>query len=157
MRTVEEIITNFQQRGHKITPQRRAIFQIICESNTHPSAEDVYQQVSANMPDISLTTIYNTMRELKELGMIDAVNAVGDGSLRYDKRTDHHDHLYCLHCNQIIDIETPSGSLEIPKEKSMGYKIVKQQVTYYGYCPACQKNMRDKTGREETQASVFNE
>ena len=146
MNSVNEIIIRFRQKGHKITPQRRAIFETIFNNGGHPKADDIYKAVKGSMPDVSLTTIYNTLTELSDLGFIDVVQNVGDGALRYDPRTDTHDHLICLRCNRIIDIENEIDEVDIPENRSKGFQIVKKQVTYFGYCPECQKADGKKTG-----------
>ncbi|HAF62294.1 MAG TPA: transcriptional repressor [Anaerolineaceae bacterium] len=146
MKSMDEIINKFRQQGYKITPQRRAIFEVIYNNGDHPNTEDIYNLLKEKMPDISLTTVYNTLKELNALGFIDVVRNVGDGSIRYDTRIDNHDHLYCLQCNRIIDIEREITDIKISEDEAKGFQIIKQQVTYSGYCPACQKN-KQKSGK----------
>ena len=146
MKSINEIINKFRQQGYKITPQRRAIFEIIYNNGDHPNTEDIYIQLKEKMPDISLTTVYNTLNELNALGFIDVVHNAGDGSIRYDTRSDNHDHLYCLQCKRIIDIEGNTADVKISEDEAKGFQIIKQQVTYSGYCPECQK-IRLKSGK----------
>ena len=141
MKKIEEVIHRFRQEGYKITPQRRAIFEILLENGNHPKAEDIYREIKERMPDISRMTIYNTLNELKALGMVDVVHVVGDDVTRYDPNTEVHHHLYCLNCNRIVDVEPAVYAAEISEEKFGGFHVIKQQITFFGYCPDCQKLM----------------
>ncbi|MBN1264151.1 MAG: transcriptional repressor [Anaerolineales bacterium] len=143
MKTTEEVIQRFRQAGFKITPQRRAIFEVLAGNENHPSVEAMYQEIKIKMPDISLATLYNTLNELNALGLIDIVRDTSQKAVRYDPNTEPHDHLYCLQCNRMIDIENMDKDLELPEERSQGFHILRQQVTYYGYCPDCQKILEE--------------
>ena len=145
MKNIEEAINRFRQEGYKITPQRRAIFEILVNNDNHPKAEEIFNEMKIRMPDISRTTVYNTLKELNELGIIDMVRNVGGDSSRYDPNTENHHHLYCQHCHRIIDIENDFEGVELSEEKSSGFKIVKKQITFFGYCSDCQKNINKIT------------
>ena len=138
MKNIAEIVEEAQKHCYKITPQRREIFKILESNNSHPKAEDIYNALKDSMPDVSLATVYNTLNMLKELGMIDALGVVGDDSVRYDPTTEAHDHLYCLRCNRIVDVEKGQPDLSLTEKEISGFQILKRQVTYYGYCPDCQ-------------------
>lgn len=135
-------ILNLQELGYRITPQRREVIMFLFKSVDHPRAEDVYDALKEKMPEISLATIYNTLNTLKDIGMIDAISTTGDNSVHYDATTEAHDHLYCLGCNKIIDIQTNQNTRSLTKEEISGFQIIKQQTVYYGYCPDCQKRKR---------------
>ncbi len=141
MKNIEEVISKFRQEGYKITPQRRAIFEILVNNGNHPKAEEIYKEMKIKMPDISRTTVYSTLKELNELGTIDMVRNVGDDAIRYDPNTEKHHHLYCLRCHRIIDLEIDFEGVELSEEKSSGFEILKKQITFFGYCPDCQKNI----------------
>ena len=145
MKNIEEAISRFRQKGYKITPQRRAIFKILVNNDTHPNAEAIYQEMKNIMPDISITTVYSTLKELNETGAIDAVHNVGGDSSRYDPNTENHHHLYCQHCHRIIDLEIDFKDVKLSKKTSLGFKIIKKQITFFGYCSDCQKRLSRKT------------
>ncbi|MBN1888114.1 MAG: transcriptional repressor [Thermoflexales bacterium] len=140
MQSVEALVELFRQHGFKITPQRRAIFELLSQDDSHPTAEEVYQHVSAVMPDISRTTVYNTLRELVELGEVAPVEDMSESGVHYDTYTGGHHHLFCMRCHALIDISRDFAGLELTPDESAGYQIVKQQVTFYGYCPHCRSN-----------------
>jgi Fe2+ or Zn2+ uptake regulation protein len=138
MQPVDAIIKLFRHKGLKITPQRRAIFELLTRDDSHPTAEEVYQRLLSVMPDVSRTTVYNTLRELVALGELAEVEDLNEDGTRYDTNANHHHHLFCVRCRTLIDIDRDFEGLELPPEETEGYRIVKSRVTFYGYCPNCQ-------------------
>ena len=87
MRSPEELTQIFRARGLKITPQRQSIFRVLHGSTVHPTAEAVYHSVRAEMPSISLRTVYQTLNDLAAMGEIQAID-LGTGSIRFDRTPD---------------------------------------------------------------------
>jgi Fur family peroxide stress response transcriptional regulator len=98
---VAAVARRLRERGYRFTPQRMAIVQAILESRNHPSAEEIYRQVSAVFPMISLATVYKTLEVLKDIGEI-AELSVG-GRTRYDGNPQPHIHLVCERCHSVTD------------------------------------------------------
>ncbi|MBN2005100.1 MAG: transcriptional repressor [Anaerolineae bacterium] len=142
MTTLEMLIELFRQGGRKITPQRRVILELLSQEGMHPTAEEVYRQIAETMPDVSRATVYNTLRELIALGGLTEAFDFGNGGLRYDTNTEAHHHLFCTRCHTLMDIQHEFAGLALPPEKRMGYVTTHYQVTFYGLCPACQKQER---------------
>lgn len=139
MKSPEAIIQLFNQKGLKITPQRRLIFELLAEDASHPTAEELYQLVISRMPDVSQTTVYNTLRELMAIGELAPVENLSESGARFDTNTRNHHHLFCMHCHTLVDIEREFPDIELSLEEARGYQIVKNQVTFYGVCQECQK------------------
>ena len=138
MKSIEMLLERFRQNGLKITPQRRAILELLADHDSHPTAEQVYQRVLSTMPDVSRTTVYNTFRELIDLGELTIVLGLSEGGQRYDTNAEIHHHLYCTQCQMLIDIDHDFEGLELAPEERSGYQILGRQVTFYGVCPDCQ-------------------
>lgn len=68
----------------KIAPQRRVIFEALSQNDSHPTAEEIYQRVSSVMPDISRTTVYNTLREMVTVDALVEVEDLSGVGMRYD-------------------------------------------------------------------------
>ncbi len=83
MRSPDELTEVFRRRGLKVTPQRRAVFRVLFDDQTHPSAEAVHRTVAAEMPTVSLRTVYQTLNDLAEMGEIRNLD-LGTGSARFD-------------------------------------------------------------------------
>ncbi len=140
MLTLEELIELFRRNGRKMTPQRRAILALLTQSDAHPTAEQIYRQISATMPDVSRATVYNTLRELVTLGGLSETFEAGEGGLRYDVNAGVHHHLFCTRCHALVDVHHDFAELALPPEKTAGYQIERYQIIFYGLCPACQKS-----------------
>ena len=139
MKSTNELIDLFRQNKLKITPQRRAIFDLLNKNKNHPTAEQIYQQISSTMPEVSRATVYNTLRELIALGELSAVENLSENGTRYDTNIAPHHHLFCIRCHTLIDLDVEFEDLNIPTNGQFGYEIIKSQVTFYGICPICQK------------------
>ena len=138
MQAVEGVLQRLRQRGLKVTPQRRAIVTRLAADHGHPDAEDVYRWVAASMPDVSRTTVYNTLRQLVDLGELIPVEDSGPGGTRYDTNPEPHHHLLCIQCRRLVDLRRKFDGLRLSSGERAGYRIVNRQVTFYGYCPDCQ-------------------
>jgi len=138
--SANELVELFRQKGLRVTPQRRLIFDLLCGAGSHPTAERVYERASAIMPDISLSTVYDTLRKLVELGEIQPVEDLSDGGLRYDTNVADHHHLFCVRCNRLVDITLDVVIPDPPPEQSGGFRILTRRVTFQGICPDCQQS-----------------
>ncbi len=132
------LLRKFHENGLKITPQRRLILALLANDESHPTAEQVYQRVLAEMPDVSRTTVYNTLRELSDLGELRPVHDLSEGGQRFDTNSEPHHHLCCVECHRLIDIGRDFEGMSLSPEEASGYQIVGHQVTFYGICPNCQ-------------------
>ena len=138
MRSADALIELFRQNGLKVTPQRRVIFELLAEDDSHPTADEVYQRVLSAMPEVSRTTVYNSLHELVALGELATVEELSESGTRYDTNSSHHHHLFCMRCHALLDIKRDLSGVELPPEERAGYDVVRSQVTFYGVCPDCQ-------------------
>jgi Fur family transcriptional regulator, peroxide stress response regulator len=96
-----------ENAGLRCTPQRLAVYQQLCESAEHPSAENVFQGVRAQIPKISLATVYKALEALVAVGVASKLSAgVGGTCARYDARRDEHYHFRCLRSGTVHDLPT---------------------------------------------------
>ena len=65
----------------KLTPHREAVFQVIQERDDHPTASDIFEAARLRLPSISYATVYNSLRYLKEAGLVLEIN-LGDSASR---------------------------------------------------------------------------
>ena len=144
MKSVDNLIRLFREKGFKITAQRRLIFELLAGDDSHPTAEEIYERVISVMPEVSRTTVYNTLRELVALGELTEVDDPNQSGTRYDTNPGHHHHLFCMRCGALTDVARDFESVRLSPEEAEGYRIVKSQVTFYGYCPKCQRAQRNR-------------
>lgn len=134
---------DLKQKGYKLTPQRRAIVDTIIEKEgEHLTAEEIYDEVKKNCPEIGLATVYRTILLLEELGVICKLD-LNDGCSRYEivhKNEAHrHHHLVCNECKGVIEVQDDLlDELEAVIEKSYEFKILDHSVKFFGLCKKCQ-------------------
>jgi Fur family peroxide stress response transcriptional regulator len=120
--------------------QRQAILEAVKSSRAHPTAEMVHQAIRAEMPSVSLGTVYRNLKVLSASGEIKPL--YGDANnLHYDGRCDDHPHLVCTHCHQVYDM--PDAWLERLgplDEVSTQHEIDFVDITFYGVCEHCRTN-----------------
>ncbi len=138
MPSAEMLIELFRQSRRKITPQRRAIVDVLAQGMSHPTAEEIYQRAAITIPDMSRATVYNTLHELVQLGGLIETYESGEGCMRYDANLGPHHHLFCVRCHTLTDIHHDFADVALPAEKAAGYQVARHQITFYGLCPTCQ-------------------
>jgi Fe2+ or Zn2+ uptake regulation protein len=138
MTSVDKVCAKFRDEGRRITPQRRAIVRALLNNGTHPTADQILTRVQREMPNISLATIYNTLHEMEEMGLLKEMDfGLGLKERRYDVVMEAHDHLICLRCGHVKDVPRAADVLYPPEDEDHNFQVVGRRVTYLGYCPDC--------------------
>jgi len=106
MELIQDIIVKLSGAGLKITPQRVAVMKTLLEQSNHPTADELFHEISKDLPGLSPTTIYNTLDTFVEKGLIRRVKTDAD-VMRYDAVTEHHHHLYCAVSDRMEDYFDP--------------------------------------------------
>ena len=102
----------FRTRGLRVTPQRQALFRLLHDDDSHPTVQRVCQQARAEMPTISLRTVYQTIHDLEALGEVALVD-LGTGSVRVDPVVERpHQHFICTSCGKVRVWSSTSSTSE---------------------------------------------
>ena len=124
----------------RFSRQRESIKDNLCRRKDHPTADMVYSDIRLIYPHVSLGTVYRNLARLVDQGEIAKI-PTKDGTVRYDFRTDPHDHFICRKCGRVVDLESPS---RIDQNTECGHfpedfdgVIEEREVTYYGVCGKC--------------------
>ena len=125
------------ETGEKLTRQREAVLGVIREREDHPTANDIFEAARRRLPGISYATVYNSLRFLKEAGLVHEIK-FGDSASRYDRETDRHDHALCSQCGKLVDFDLPQAA-ELMKAAARRSKFKPESVhlTLKGVCPDC--------------------
>ncbi|HEX8354603.1 MAG TPA: transcriptional repressor [Pyrinomonadaceae bacterium] len=121
-----------------LTPQRRAVLRVVAESGEHLTANEIFEAARKSLPSISFATVYNSLKYLREAGLVREIN-FGKGSSRYDRETARHDHAVCSRCGKLVDFdlaETPR--LIRAAARRSRFKPESIHLTLVGLCPDCQ-------------------
>ena len=121
----------------ELTKQRESVLRVIRESDKHLTANEVFDDARRLLPGISFATVYNSLRYLKNEGLIGEIR-FGTGAKLYDRKLTRHDHAICNECGKLVDLEVPlpDGLLEDAANRSK-FKAATIELTLRGLCPEC--------------------
>jgi Fur family ferric uptake transcriptional regulator len=122
-----------QEKGLRMTEQRRVIVRVLSESQDHPNADEVYKRVSQIDSKISLATVYRTLRLFEEAHILNR-HDFGDGKSRYEEASsEHHHHLIDTKTGRIIEFHDERiETLQKEIAKELGYHLVGHRLELYG-------------------------
>jgi Fur family peroxide stress response transcriptional regulator len=128
-------------RRHGLTRQRSLVLEVVRRPNEHPTATEVFERARQKMPGISFATVYNSLRYLKDAGLICEIASFGKSPSRYDSETYRHDHAVCFSCGKLVDFDLP-GTVALTRAaaRASHFQAESVHLTLYGRCPDC----RDK-------------
>lgn len=134
-----------KEKGLKVTNQRLVVLQVLAEHNDrHMTAEDIYDLVRIDYPEIGIATVYRTVQLLLDMQLVDRIE-LNDGCVRYevghqfsgDSKHYHH-HLICKSCGKIIPFDDDLlEELEKHIEETLGFHVLDHELKVYGKCKEC--------------------
>ena len=128
----------------KPSVQRIAIMDYLLAHKTHPSIDEIYLALCKDIPTLSKTTVYNTLKLFVEHGAalmltIDEKNACFDGD------TSLHAHFLCKKCGKIFDLPYSNEVKQVEQIDMNGFKVDEIHQYYKGICPVCSKEDKEKS------------
>ena len=119
-------------KGMRMTGQRRIIARVLSLADDHPDVEELYRRASEVDPNISLATVYRTVRLFEEAGILQR-HDFGDGRARYEETPEeHHDHLIDMRNGRVIEFH--DDEVEALQEKiaaRLGYRLIDHRMELY--------------------------
>ena len=125
-----------EENGISPSLQRLIILRYLLEQSSHPSAEQVYQALIQEIPTLSKTTIYNTVKLFSKKGIIRQIALYGN-ELHYETQPGIHAHFLCTKCGKIIDLIQPEEESFV--KECNGHLIKEKEVIYKGICKDCRE------------------
>ena len=129
----QDIESLCMEKGMRMTDQRRVIARVLSGAVDHPDVEKVYHRSTAIDSNISIATVYRTVRLFEEAGILER-HDFRDGRSRYEPVSDdHHDHLIDVETGAVLEFQ--NEEIERLQEKiarEMGYKLVDHRMELYG-------------------------
>mgnify|MGYP001183869098 FL=1 len=112
--------------------QRDTIRKIIYSTNSHPTADQVFIKAKKIIPNISLGTVYRNLKQLEKAGILQTIY---DGNIiRYDWKTEPHNHLKCKICDDLIDVDMADLIIQPDFEKKYKFEVDDIEITIIGTC-----------------------
>jgi Fe2+ or Zn2+ uptake regulation protein len=123
--------------GHRVTSQRLVLFRVLGELGRHASAEEIARASAAQLPGLSLPTVYATLELFEGLGLVRRVDAGGPAAL-FDPRVEPHAHFACRACGAVIDVDAPvDARLAEVAARAAGAEPDRVEVVLRGLCADC--------------------
>ena len=127
------IIEQCEEKGLRMTEQRRVIAQVLDMADDHPDVEELYARATAVDSGISLATVYRTVKLFEDTGILEK-HDFGDGRARYETADrDHHDHLIDLSSGEVIEfVDEEIEKLQQRVAARLGYRLRGHRLELYG-------------------------
>lgn len=149
-KTEELLKARLKEKGLKVTNQRLMVLSVLEQnSGRHMTAEDIYELVSEDYPEIGLATVYRTLQLLWDMQLVDRLN-LDDGCVRYEighllkgdaKHNNHH--LICRECNRVIPFgDDLLDDLERHIEEATGFHVLDHELKFFGLCRECMEKVK---------------
>lgn len=135
VRSPAELTEAFRAQGLKVTPQRQLLFRLLHDNVAHPTAEAVYAVASAQMPGISLRTVYQTLSDLAAMGELHVLE-LGTGSARFDPNVAEHHHVVCQSCGAVHDVYVDNPD-DLHVHGLSGFDVEQTAIVFRGRCARC--------------------
>jgi len=141
-------LTTLEERGIRLTRQRKILLDIIDQSGAHLDAERLYQLAKERDSKLNRVTVYRTLKLLKESGLIDELDLMhyaGDQHFYETRMKQEHAHVICLKCGRVEEyFGEQLRSLRQQIQETLGFEIVAARTEVGGYCSHCQA-LRDSS------------
>ena len=128
-----------KETKYKHSKQRDKILYLLKNTDMHPTADWIYNQLKGEFPNLSMGTVYRNLNILLEQNLIHKL-PFGSTFDRFDGNTAPHHHFICEKCDTIFDIEIPfDDELEQELIRTTNFEVHTHRIVFYGLCEKCRK------------------
>jgi len=119
-------------KGMRMTEQRRVIARVLSASGDHPDVEELYRRCALIDNNISISTVYRTVKLFEDAGIIER-HDFREGRARYEQlREEHHDHLVNIRTGEVIEFKSEEiEKLQVEVARRLGYRLVEHRLELY--------------------------
>jgi Fur family transcriptional regulator, ferric uptake regulator len=119
-------------KGMRMTEQRRVIARVLGGSEDHPDVEELYRRCAKVDDNISISTVYRTVKLFEDAGIIER-HDFREGRARYEQMSErHHDHLINIRTGEVIEFKSEEiEALQAEVARRLGYKLVEHRLELY--------------------------
>ena len=132
-----KILVRLKKEGYKLTKQRQQILDVMLQSKTRLTAQEIYKQLQRRELSVSLDTVYRNLRLLSAIGIVQQIS-LQSGALYELMQEEHHHHLVCVDCEKIVCISAcPVMPSYLKDADAAGFDILGHNLELYGRCNDC--------------------
>ena len=136
-------MTKEEKPKYRHSRQRQRILELLRATETHPTANWLYDKLRNEFPNLSMGNVYRNLGILVEQGLVKRID-FGSTFDRFDANTDHHYHFVCERCAAIVDLELPiDDRLNERVNKATNFKAKRHNIQFYGLCDSCADKVRE--------------
>jgi Fur family peroxide stress response transcriptional regulator len=132
MKEAKELL---KEKGINPSIQRIKILKSLMATENHPTVKDIYGKILKEIPTLSKTTVYNTVKLFADKGILTPTR-VKEDEVRYDINVCPHTHFRCKKCGKIYDLTKEKPPVKDKKEIE-GHLIEEKCICYWGICKNC--------------------
>lgn len=134
-----------KQANLRITAPRLAVMEALVQS-PHQNAEAIAALARARLGTLSTQSVYDNLGALVEVGIARRIEPAGSAALYELRAGDNHHHLVCRECGNVQDVDCVVGQAPcLHPQSTLGFAIDEAEVTFWGVCSRCRKNLGGKT------------
>lgn len=131
--------TELRAAGLRVTAPRIAVLRAL-RSCPHADTEKVIARVRADLGSVSPQAVYNVLAALVDAGLVRRIEPAGSAALYEGRVGDNHHHAVCRRCGATTDIDCVVRRRPcLTPSETHGYLLDEAEVTFWGICPACQR------------------
>jgi Fe2+ or Zn2+ uptake regulation protein len=132
-----EVTAALRAGGHRVTTQRLLLHRFLSRQEQHLTAEQTHRAIAAELPGVSVQTIYATLELFEELGIVRKI-ASPTGATVFDTRSTPHHHAVCSECGAVIDLEAPLiDEPVLAAARAAGFEAARSDTVVHGVCADC--------------------
>ncbi|WP_218082682.1 Fur family transcriptional regulator [Anthocerotibacter panamensis] len=131
----EAVLERCKLLGMRLSPQRRAILDLLCHTDNHLSAGAIYQQLIQMGQPVGYSSVYQNLEALARREFIEVLKDPQGN--RYGWRPDPHHHFHCTQCGMIHDIDLPDPTNLFKIQPSVKGQVQRCSVDLFGTCERC--------------------
>ena len=140
--SLDELKEHLEKEGIHPSYHRLKILEYLMSHRTHPTVELIHNELSKEIPTLSKTTVYNTLKLFVSKGIVQELT-IEEKEVRYDADTKPHAHFKCIECGSVYDVALESKIFEQGLVTEEGHKVIECQVYLKGICNDCLKNAQN--------------
>ena len=134
-------------KNRRFSRQRERIYQALCATADHPTAQELYEELKHELPQLSLGTVYRNLSQLAQDGLVKELDGP---QTHYDAAVNPHTHFRCSNCGIVRDMPQISYEPDIKDWTGENVRIDGYELTFFGLCPACAEKIKKATkGKEQ--------
>lgn len=134
-----------QSKGKRATRQRRLMVEQIFSHHDHFDADQLLAELQRTLGQrrVSRPTVYRTLSELVEAGLLRKMNLAGRAVYEHDYGYPQHDHLYCQQCEKLVEFNSEAiRDIAEAAAREHGFRFQSHRVIVTGVCGDCSRRKR---------------